>query len=83
VSLGAGITSAVCLVATPLTAGASAPVAAGMADLSGTSAAVTVGVTVVKYIKESGLLKTASEVIKKDQRAKERFQAAAETLRTK
>ncbi|XP_060592890.1 uncharacterized protein LOC132747504 [Ruditapes philippinarum] len=82
VSLGAGITTAVCLVATPLTAGASAPVAAGMAVLSGTSAAVSAGVTVIKNIKESGLMKTASEVIKKDQRAKERFQAAAETLRT-
>jgi hypothetical protein len=81
VSLGAGITSVVCMVAAPFTAGASAPVAAGMAVLSGTSAAASIGVTVVKHIKESGLTKTASEVIKKDQRAKERLQAAAKSIR--
>jgi hypothetical protein len=77
VSRGADITSAVCVGAAPFTAGASAPVAAGMTVLSGTSA---VGVTVVKYMKESGLMNTASEVIEKDQRAKERLQAAAKSI---
>jgi TRAP-type uncharacterized transport system fused permease subunit len=64
-----------------LHAGASAPVAAGMAILCGTSAAASAGLSLVKHFNESDLMKTASEVIKKDQRAKERLQAAAKTIR--
>jgi hypothetical protein len=81
VSLGALITGGACLVAAPFTAGATAPVVAGMAALSGGSKLVSVGVMLVKHFEESGLLKTASKVIKKDQRAQERLQAAAKTIR--